>query len=119
MQAGKFDKRIDIERREITEGGTGDPVITWIPVAQNVPANIEYISGREFLAGIVVASQVVAFIHIRWRNDVDSTMRIKRHIHRRTTPREHELFNIKEVLPVEDDGPPYLRMPVTLGVNDG
>lgn len=116
--AGELRHRVDLERREITEGGTGDPVVTWVSVAKNLPARIKPLSAREFLAGLAVASQVTAVITIRWRDDVDPTMRLKRHIHRRNTPREHELYNIAGILP-DDTGRKWLNLPVTQGVNDG
>lgn len=115
---GELRHLVDLERREITEGGTGDPVVTWVSVAKDLPARIRWLSAREFLQGLIVQSKVTAFIDIRWRPDVDQTMRLKRHIHMRNTPRGHELYNIEGIL-YDETGRKWIYIGVSQGVNDG
>lgn len=114
---GEYRHRVDIEKRRLTEAGTGDPVVTWVPVAKNWPAKIELVSAREFIAGQVLASQVTATVSIPWHPEVDATMRFKRHTHG-STPRTFEIYNIAGILP-DKTGRRELVCPSTMGVNDG
>jgi SPP1 family predicted phage head-tail adaptor len=50
MQAGKLDKRLDIEQPITVQDAAGSPVITWLPIG-TVWASIMPIKGREALTG--------------------------------------------------------------------
>lgn len=109
--AYKLRHRIRIERPGYEQDSvTGEMVLSWELVAEKVPAAIEPISAREFIAAQAAQSAVTARIVIRRRDGVDATMRI---IHR------GRIYNIHGVLPDPKSGLEYLTLPCSMGVNDG
>lgn len=111
MRAGKLRHRIRIERPGYTQDPiTGEIRHEWELVADKVPAAIEPLSAREFIAAQAAQSEVTARIVIRRRDDIDATMRI---IHR------GRIYNIHGVLPDPKSGLEYLTLPCSEGVNDG
>ena len=107
---GDLRHRIDIEQLTITQDSSGDAVKFWTALHSNVPASIEPLSARDFIAASAVQSQIVARITIRYRTGLDASMRIN---HNGT------IYNISGILPDKDSGLEYLIMPVTAGVNEG
>lgn len=82
MPAGKFRFRVRIEKNtpvQQTSGpGAGSMVDNWA-VLQNanaVPAMIEPLRGREFLAAQAVQSEVSSKVIIRYRSDIDNKVRL-------------------------------------------
>ena len=84
MNAGKLDRLVTIEYRQVVRDsgatGTGAEVVTWQPLASvwasredftNVGASEEYVrpGGLEAHGGI-------SRMKVRWRSDIDTTMRI-------------------------------------------
>lgn len=110
MEAGKLRHRIDIEQRVDVQDTSGDVETTWIPFASSVPAAIEPLSAREFVAAGSVQSKVIARITIRHRPGLDATMRI-RHGAR--------IYNPEGFLADKDSGLDYLTIPCSEGVNEG
>lgn len=110
LSAGRLRHRIRIERPGYTQDPiTGEMTQGWELVADKVPAAIEPLSAREFIAAQAVQSAVTARIVIR-RRDVDAAMRI---IHR------GRIYNIHGVLPDPKSGLEYVTLPCSEGVNDG
>lgn len=111
LSAGRLRHRIRIERPDYTQDPiTGEMVLSWELVVEKVPAAIEPLSAREFIAAQATQSAVTARIVIRQRDDVDATMRI---IHR------GRIYNIRGVLADPKSGLEYLTLPCSMGVNDG
>lgn len=103
--------RIRIERPGYTQDPvTGEMTQGWELVADKVPAAIEPLSAREFIAAQAVQSAVTARIVIRRRDGVDATMRI---IHR------GKIYNIHGVLPDPKSGLEYVTLPCSEGVSNG
>lgn len=73
-------------------------------------AAIEPLSAREFIAAASTQSAITAKIIIRFRPDVDASMRI---VH------GSRVFNIAGVLPDLESGREYLTLPCSAGANDG
>jgi len=110
IKAGVFRHRIDIEQLTITQDSSGDAVRSWSALHSSVPASIEPLSARDFIAASSVQSQIVARITIRYRSGLNASMRLN---HNGT------IYNISGILPDKDSGLEYLTMPVTAGVNEG
>lgn len=115
MRIGLLRHRVDIERPITSQDSAGDPVITWTPLVRDVPAQVAPVSAREFVANLNMASQVSTRIMIRFRDDVDATMRIKHYVGNG----RYDLYNIAGVLPDSKSGREFLILPATKGVNDG
>lgn len=111
MRAGKLRRRVDIQRPHFEQdASTGEMVKTWVDVWTRVPASIEPISAREFVAAAATQSAVSARIVIRYRSGVDSTMRILD---------RSKIYNIEGVLSDTDSGLEHLTLPCSEGVKDG
>ncbi|EXF45266.1 head-tail adaptor [Pseudomonas sp. BAY1663] len=111
LKAGRLRHRVDIQaRQDVQDPDTGDVTPTWVTVWPNVPAAIEPLSAREFIAAQAVQSQVVARITMRYREGLDASMRI---LHKST------VYNIAGLLPDKDSGLEYFTVPVSAGVNNG
>jgi len=110
IKAGVLRHRIDIEQLTITQDSSGDAVRSWSALHSSVPASIEPLSARDFIAASAVQSQIVARITIRYRSGLNASMRLN---HNGT------IYNISGILPDKDSGLEYLTMPVTAGVNEG
>lgn len=111
LSAGRLRHRIRIEKPVYEQDPvTGEMVKGWSLVADKVPAAIEPLSVREFIAARSYQSEVTARIVIRRRAEIDATMRI---LHR------DRVYNIRGVLSDPDSGLEYLTLPCSEGVNDG
>lgn len=110
MKAGELRHRITIEEKVITRDDFGGEVSTWMKWAENVPAAIAPLSGREFMTANTELGQVTTRFVIRYRPGVAPLMRI---IH------DGKLYNIAAVLPDQKSGRVSLTLPCTEGTNDG
>jgi SPP1 family predicted phage head-tail adaptor len=111
MRAGRLRHRIDFQRPSFAQDPvTGEMIKTWVEVWVKVPASVEPLSAREFIAAAATHNEVTARIGIRKRAGVDPTMRI---IHR------GKIYNIEGVLPDPKSGLDYLTLPCSEGVDDG
>lgn len=89
MQAGKLRHRIIIQRPAITQDeNTGAIIEDWQDLA-TVWASVEPLSAREFIASATTQNEITARAVIRYRSDINSTMRLK---HR------GQLFSIQGIL---------------------
>ena len=71
----RLNKRVTIQRIEKVPDSYGQPVETWVDVA-TVWAAIEPLRGREYFAAMSEHAEVTTRIRIRYRSDVDRTMRV-------------------------------------------
>lgn len=111
IAAGRLRHRITIERPDRQRDPlTGEWIAVWTPVWESVPAAIEPLSAREFIAAQAVQSEVTARIVIRYREGVTAAMRI---VH------NGQIYNIHGVLPDPDSGRSYLTLPCSEGVKNG
>lgn len=110
MRAGDLRHRVEIQKKEFTQGGdTGEMIPHWVSLA-SVHAKVEPLSAREFITASATMSKVSTRIVIRYRAGVDATMRI---VYR------GKVYNIEGVLPDLVSGLDYLTLPCSEGVNDG
>ncbi len=100
------------EKVQSQDPDTGAFVTTWQTVDDNVPASIEPLSAREYIAAQQVDSKVSARIVIRARSPLSHDMRF-------VDSATSRVFNIEGVLTDKDSGAEYFTLPVSEGVNDG
>ena len=75
MDAGRLDKRISIERHEVGQDETGEPIDAWIPT-YSVWASIEPLQGREYIAAMAVQAERTIRIRLRYLPGIVPTMRV-------------------------------------------
>ena len=110
LDPSKLRHPVEIQKRtQVQDSTTGEITHTWARLKM-VWASVEPLSAREFIAAQAGQSQITARIVIRYRDDVDATMRILF---------RGKIYNIHGVLPDADSGLEYLTLPVSEGVNDG
>ena len=107
LAAGRLRHRIDIQRQVNIQDSNGDLVIDWEDVATDVPAAIEPLSVREFIAAQSMQSEVSARVTIRYRSGLDASMRI---LH------GTRIYNPHGWLADPDSGLEYLTAPCSEGV---
>lgn len=111
IEAGRLRHRIDIqEALESQDLVTGAVEVTWVTIHANVPAAVEPLSVREFLASQQAQSEVSVRIVIRYLPDLKASMRI---LH------EGKIYNPAGFLADKDSGLEYLTIPCSSGVNQG
>lgn len=77
LTSGDLDQRVQLQRRVSTQDETGQVVYTWANVAGgNVWAQAEPLAGRELLAAQQTQSEITTRFRIRYRPDIDPTMRV-------------------------------------------
>ena len=76
VAAGKLRHWVQLQRQQSAQDPrTGEMVKTWAQLA-DVWADVAPASGREFIAAAAEQSEVRGRITIRYRDDVDATMRV-------------------------------------------
>ena len=111
IYAGRLRHRVTIERRaDVQNPDNGEMVPQWQVVADDVPASIEPLSVREFIAANAEQTKISARIVMRFRSQIDHTMRI---VHK------DMIYNIHGVLRDKNSGLEYVTCPVSEGINHG
>lgn len=111
MRAGALRQRVTIEQPGLTQDPvTGEMIAGWTVFADKVPASVESLSARDFIAAQANQSEITARIVIRYREGILPTMRI---LHR------GKVYAIQGALPDAKSGLEYLTIPVSEGVKDG
>lgn len=75
IAAGSLDRVVRIERPATTRNTFGESVPSWTLVAE-VPAQVIHLRGKELFAAQQVIPQAEIKVRIRWRSDVDESMRV-------------------------------------------
>lgn len=91
MQAGKLDRRIQfltVTEVKDTSGGVSESVT---PFGSKVWAKVYDLTGREFIAAQQINSEITTKFTIRFRRDINTTMRI------RWRDRDYDIHAIPEV----------------------
>lgn len=110
IEAGKLRHRVDFERRvDVQDPDTGSVTPTWLSVAKSVPAAIEPLSAREFIAAQSMQSEVTLRVVVRYRAGLNAAMRLK--IGKRILTPHGFLADI-------DSGRDYLTIPCSEGVSE-
>lgn len=110
VKAGKLRHRVTIQAQQNTQDPvTGANIVTWVDVA-TVWASVEPLSVREFIQSQATQSEISARITIRYRPDLDASMRF---VFR------SKIYNPAGMLPDAVSGIEHITVPVVEGVNDG
>lgn len=105
--AGSLRHQVVIQKPKVTQNPqTGGMGKTWEPVA-TVWADVTPMSAREFIAASAEQSEVRGRMTIRYRDDVDATMRV---VHR------GRYYAILGVLPDAESGREHLTLMTAEGV---
>jgi SPP1 family predicted phage head-tail adaptor len=77
MQAGKLRHFVELQAQTTVRGADfADPQLVWTTVA-TVPASIEPLRGREYMAQREEQSALEVRVRVRWRSDLSDQMRVK------------------------------------------
>lgn len=78
MKTGELRHRITIQEKSVTRASNGEENETWASIATvpEVWAKVEPLRGREFFAAQETQSSIDYRITIRYRSDLDRTMRV-------------------------------------------
>lgn len=110
FQAGRLRHKVSLQDCvERVDPATGARDKAWVEVAK-VWAEIAPLSARDFIQSAALQSQVTTRITIRYRENVDASMRI---VHR------GRIYDIAGVLPDKNSGLEYLTLPCSEGANAG
>lgn len=102
MKTRALRHRITIQVQPRTQDDWGEPLDQWENVWENVPAEIESLSGREFFAAQQINSEINGKITIRWRAGIDARHRAIHQTREQAavSPQEITIYDI--VAPIED-----------------
>jgi len=75
QQAGKLNQRVTVQRPAAGEDARGQPLTGWQDVV-SLWASVLHKKGLEEVKSDAPTSLVRASIRIRWRTDIDATMRV-------------------------------------------
>ena len=107
VASGDLRHKVQLQEQQITQDpDTGEIVSSWVTIAEPW-AQIVPMSGREFLAAGAEQSEVRGRIVIRYRGEVDASMRV---LHR------GKYYAIHAVLADAESGREHLTMMVAEGV---
>jgi len=102
LSAGALRHRVSIERQNnVQDEETGAIVTGWLEIAASVPASVEPVSGRDYIAAAQAESTITARITVRYRPNLNASMRIR---HRNT------IYRIKAILPDPNSGKEWLTL---------
>lgn len=108
MAAGKYNRRVQILRAQIERVPGGENVKTWV-LFKPLWASIRHKGGLETIRADSEVSIVQASIRIRYRTDIDETMRVQH---------KDRLYEIRAVLP-DEAGREYIDLVCESGVSRG
>lgn len=107
LASGDLRHFVLIQRKLVTQDPqTGEQIETW-PDFANVWADMNYQSVREFIAANAEQSEVRGYCAIRYREDIDATMRV---VHR------GKYYNILGVMADNESGLEHLTLALSEGV---
>lgn len=113
LRAGSLRHRITIESQShVQDGTTGAITIAWTSFASNLPADINPLSAREFIAAAEAQASVQGMIIIRFIAGVLPSMRA-RDLDTGTN------YNIVGVMPDPDSGREFITLIVSAGLTAG
>ncbi|MCX8749072.1 phage head closure protein [Snodgrassella sp. B3088] len=111
IAAGKLDKRVLLQRPQLSKGTLGEFDKKWVNVGY-LWANISYLSGREFIKNGLDSSSCSASIQVR-RSSLTSNISPEWRIIYNDI-----IFNIQAVLP-DSSHSEAINLPCTTGLNEG
>lgn len=118
MRSGQFRHKVILLRRVEIQSG-GEVTFSYVPFAEPW-ARIVPVSGREYFAAKQVQAEGTVRIHIRWRNDVDETCRVRHVTDHSVSPALFDEYDITSPpLPDEKTGRRELVLMCAKGASEG
>ncbi|MCS5452500.1 phage head closure protein [Enterobacter huaxiensis] len=108
LSPGKLRHAVTFQQRISYKDSFGAMVNSWEDVYKNIPASVEPLSARDFIASDQFQSKITARIVIRYKPDITPAMRILF---------RGAVYNIAGILPDLNSGLEYLTIPVSVGVD--
>ncbi len=105
MQAGKYRHRVTLQVKSAKnpKDTFGQPEDTWSVFAEEIPAEIKYLTGRELFAAQQVQADASVQISVRWRPGIGPhngpLFRVLQTIINSGSPEEQLVFNVEACLP--------------------
>jgi SPP1 family predicted phage head-tail adaptor len=77
IAAGKLRERVTIKHKVVTgKDAKGADLFTWEVLVDNLPAEVEPLTGREFFAADQAQSSVDLRVRVRFREDITNAMQL-------------------------------------------
>lgn len=111
MLAQRFRSRVDFHLLTQTRDARGQLVDTWAPDATDVPAEVMFLSGTEFIAAGAQQNSIVARITVRRGAFTEGPKKVR-------VVRGTEVFNVQAIMPDPKERH-YLTLHVTRGASLG
>jgi SPP1 family predicted phage head-tail adaptor len=121
MESGELRHRVDFQKRiEQQDPETGAMVVVWLDLYTDVPAAIEPLSAREFIAAAAVQSEITTRIVVRQRRGINPMEPKQRILHGVKCCKflGREIYNPAGMLRDKDSGWDYLTIPCSKGVDE-
>lgn len=77
MRAGRLRHRVTIEQKAVTRDSVGGQTVSWTTVAASLPAEVEPISGREFVELRAAQADISIRFRLRYRSGITPAMRVQ------------------------------------------
>ncbi|WP_186120619.1 phage head closure protein [Burkholderia gladioli] len=116
MRAGSMNRRVRIDRR--AGAGTLNDPSHWEPLGAPMWCNVRMLTGKETLLADSDVGEATASIRIRFRTDIDNSMRAVLLRYVDGQPVDDAIFNIQKPLP-DYAGREYTDLACKEGSNDG
>jgi SPP1 family predicted phage head-tail adaptor len=110
MKAGRLRSRITLQKYQSSRDDFGQLIKKWVDIA-TLWAEVKAVTGKELMLSQQEMSSNTIRVYIRYRNDIDTSWRIKYLI------AGSQYLNIKAVLP--DAKRTYLELLCEGGLSDG
>jgi SPP1 family predicted phage head-tail adaptor len=120
MDAGRLRHRVDFQKRiPQQDPETGDVTLVWQDLFTDVPAAIEPLSAREFIAAAAVQSEITTRIVVRQRRGIKMEAK-QRIVHGVKCCKflGREIYDPHGMLPDKERGWEYLTIPCSKGVDE-
>lgn len=119
MRAGSLDRRVTLQQQVETRDSYGGVTFTWQDVA-TVWADVQAVSGREFLQSQAVQDEVTTRIVIRFRTGITTgKLRVVLHnVEQGGSPTQQTYYDVLAILP-SGDRKRWLQLMCKTGSNNG
>ena len=119
MKAGTLDRRITIQRQTETRDSYGGATLAWVDVA-TVRADVQAVSGKEFLQARAIQDETTTRMVIRWRSGI-TTGKLRVILYEPEqggSPTTQTYYDVLAILP-SGDRKRWLQLMCRTGVNNG
>jgi SPP1 family predicted phage head-tail adaptor len=98
MRSGRLRHIVQLQRPHVAQDDSGQPSSQYETFDWDY-ADIEALQGRELFAAQQVQSQLTTKITMRYRRDVDSTVRVLHQVNGNDSPADYDVYDIESAAP--------------------